>query len=116
MLADAQRIAAEDLGPQEKLGALLRSHVNLIIRYRQAVAIQLRDIGALTGDRAEQLQALRDDVQHIWQDILDDGHAAGVFRTADHVLTNSLLGMANQVAFWYREDGPHTTDEIADLL
>ena len=70
----------------------------------------------MTGDRAVELQDLRDRVQEVWQRVLDDGVAAGLFTTADHVITNSLLGMVNMVAFWYRPDGPHNPDEIADML
>jgi hypothetical protein len=70
----------------------------------------------LSGERAVQLQELRDRVQGVWQQVLDDGYAAGQFTTADHVITNSLLGMVNMVAYWYRTDGPHTLEEVADLL
>ena len=48
--------------------------------------------------------------------MLDDGHAQGQFASSDHIVTNSLLSMANMVAFWYRPDGPKTLEEIADVL
>ncbi|MFC9898309.1 TetR family transcriptional regulator [Nocardia sp. NPDC127579] len=116
MRADAEAIAASGHDPITKLHKLIHSYVGLIIVHRREVAIQLRDITALTGERAEQLQDLRDDVQDCWQRVLDEGHAAGLLRTADHVITNSLLSMLNSVTVWYRPDGNHSPGEIADLL
>jgi TetR/AcrR family transcriptional regulator, cholesterol catabolism regulator len=116
LLQEAEQIASTSDDPQTKLHELIRSHVTLIIQYRREVSIQLRDGGAMTGERAVELQDLRDRVQEVWQRVLDDGVAARLFSTADHVITNSLLGMVNMVAFWYRPDGPHKPDEIADML
>ncbi|WP_194818443.1 TetR/AcrR family transcriptional regulator [Nocardia sp. XZ_19_385] len=116
MREDAERIAASGHDPIAKLHRLIHSYVGLIIAHRREVAIQLRDVTALTGERAVQLQDLRDDVQDCWQRVIDDGHAAGLLRTADHVITNSLLGMLNMVTVWYRPDGNHSPGEIADLL
>jgi AcrR family transcriptional regulator len=116
MLIDAQRIADNDDDPIAKLRSLIHSHVDLIVRHRREVAIQLRDVTALTGDRGTELQDLRDQVQQCWQRVIDAGHATGVLRTDDHVVTNSMLGMLNMVTFWYRPHGEHSPEEIADIL
>ncbi|PXX58416.1 TetR family transcriptional regulator [Nocardia tenerifensis] len=116
MLVDAERIAASADDPVTKLRKLIHSHVGLIIDHRREVAIQLRDVTALTGERGAQLQELRDRVQHCWQRVIDAGHADGSLRTDDHVITNSVLGMLNMVTFWYRPHGGRTPAEIADLL
>ncbi|WP_069160933.1 TetR/AcrR family transcriptional regulator [Nocardia altamirensis] len=116
ILVDAERIVAADDDPITKLRSLIHSYVGLIIEHRREVAIQLRDVTALTGERGAQLQELRDQVQHRWQRVIDDGHAAGLLRTDDHVITNSVLGMLNSVTLWYRPHGEHSPAEIADLL
>ncbi|WP_225730158.1 MULTISPECIES: TetR/AcrR family transcriptional regulator [unclassified Nocardia] len=116
MLADAERIEGTADDPVTKLRKLIHSHVGLIIRYRREVVIQLRDGGALTGARAAQLQVLRDEVQRCWQRVIDAGHAAGLLRTGEHVVTNSVLGMLNAVTYWYRPHGGRTPDEIAAIL
>ncbi|MFD6162168.1 TetR/AcrR family transcriptional regulator [Nocardia sp. NPDC060256] len=116
MLVDAERIVAGTDDPISKLRKLIHSHVGLIIDHRREVAIQLRDVTALSGERGAQLQELRDRVQHCWQRVLDTGHAAGLLRTNDHVVTNSVLGMLNMVTFWYRPHGGHSPAEIADIL
>ncbi|MFB8276024.1 TetR/AcrR family transcriptional regulator [Nocardia colli] len=116
MLVDAERITAGPDDPITKLRKLIHSHVGLIIDHRREVAIQLRDVTALSGERGAQLQELRDRVQHCWQRTIDAGHAAGMLRTDDHVVTNSVLGMLNMVTFWYRPHGGHSPAEIADIL
>ncbi|WP_107656393.1 TetR/AcrR family transcriptional regulator [Nocardia suismassiliense] len=116
MLVDAERITASADDPITKLRKLIHSHVGLIIDHRREVAIQLRDVTALSGERGAQLQELRDRVQHCWQRTIDAGHAASLLRTDDHVVTNSVLGMLNMVTFWYRPHGEHSPAEIADIL
>ncbi|GAA5091832.1 TetR/AcrR family transcriptional regulator [Nocardia iowensis] len=116
MLIDAERIAASTDDPITKLRKLIHSHVGLIIDHRREVAIQLRDVTALSGERGAELQELRDRVQHCWQRVIDAGHAAGLLRTDDHVVTNSVLGMLNMVTFWYRPHGGRSPAEIADIL
>lgn len=116
VLEAAEAVAARDEQPEVLLRSLIQSHVVLIVRFQREVAIQMRDWSALTGERAAELQELRDRVQRVWQRILDDGCRAGQFASADHVVTNSLLGMVNTVALWYRPDGPHTLDDIANML
>ncbi|MGW4328081.1 TetR/AcrR family transcriptional regulator [Nocardia sp. NPDC004573] len=116
MLTEAEAIADGSDDPVIKLRKMIHSHIRLIIRHQREVAIQLRDVGALTGERAAQLQELRDRVQHCWQRVIDAGHAEGLLRTDDHVVTNSMLGMVNMVSFWYRPHGDRSPGEIADIL
>lgn len=116
LLADAERIVDAGADPVATLRLLVRSHVELIVTHRRAVAVHLRDADALTGARAAELQQLRDRLQQLWQEVIDAGYAAGRLRTADHIVTNGLLGMLNSLGFWYRERGAHSPAEIADIL
>ncbi|MFD4433474.1 TetR/AcrR family transcriptional regulator [Nocardia sp. NPDC058497] len=116
LLDDAERIIAAGADPVQTLRLLIRSHVELIVTHRRAVAVHLRDGEALTGQRATELQQLRDRLQRCWQDVIDAGFATGQLRTADHVVTNGLLGMLNSLGFWYRERGAHSPTEIAEIL
>ncbi|MCM6772218.1 TetR/AcrR family transcriptional regulator [Nocardia sp. CDC159] len=116
MDAEASEIESSDDDPVTKLRRLIHSHIRLIIEHRLEVAIQLRDVSALTGERAADLQELRDQVQQRWQRVIDAGHAEGLLRTSDHVITNGILGMLNSVTLWYRPRGGHGPDAIADLL
>lgn len=116
MLVDARRISRSSDDPIGKLRKLIHSHVGLIIEHRREVAIQLRDVTALTGERGAELQEMRDQVQACWQGVIDAGCADGLLRINDHVVTNSVLGMLNMVTFWYHPQGDHSPGEIADIL
>jgi AcrR family transcriptional regulator len=113
-LAGEERIAAADLDPEQKFRALLRHHIRTATTRRHEARIYIADASALNDEHAAQLQRLRARVEQIWIDILEEGVAAGVFRTADHVVVNGLLGLANTVFLWYRPDGPRDPDQIAD--
>ncbi|WP_239001736.1 MULTISPECIES: TetR/AcrR family transcriptional regulator [unclassified Mycobacteroides] len=119
MLTEAVHIAGMNTDPARRLRTLIGSYVILIVKHRKQVAIQVRDGSALTGERAAQLQELRDELQGCWQQVLDEGHQAGVFGTADHVVTNAILGMLNMVSVWYRADGKSPAQiakRIADMV
>ncbi|MEV6066997.1 TetR/AcrR family transcriptional regulator [Nocardia sp. NPDC052001] len=116
MLDAAVAIADGPDDPVTKLRNLIRTHVRLIVEHRHEVTIALRDAGALTGERAADLQILRDGIQRAWQRVVDDGYAAGLLRTNDHVITKSVVAMLNMVSAWYRDDGEYTPDQIADIL
>ncbi|MBU3061903.1 TetR/AcrR family transcriptional regulator [Nocardia sp. NEAU-G5] len=116
ILDDGERVADSGDDPITQLRNLIQGYVELIVERRREVAIQLRDGSALTGERANELQELRDRVQRCWQRVIDAGCAAGALRTADHVVTNSLLGMLNTVTLWYRPHGERSPAEIADIL
>ncbi|WP_280250624.1 TetR/AcrR family transcriptional regulator, partial [Nocardia abscessus] len=66
MLADAEQIADGPGDPITKLRELIHSHVRLIIRHQREVAIQLRDVRALTRPRAAQQKDHRRRGQHGW--------------------------------------------------
>jgi TetR/AcrR family transcriptional regulator, cholesterol catabolism regulator len=109
-------IAASDLSPDAKLAELIRHHVSIMIGKRDEVGIFMREAQHLTGGRAADLQRLRDEVDAIWRDTITEGVRSGVFRAADRVEINALLGMANTVALWYRPDGPLPPERIAERI
>lgn len=113
--AAAEAIAADPATPPvEKLTRLIHAHVRIIATQQEQVAIWIRDGNALGDARRAELQARRDRVEDAWRRIVEEGAAAGVFRTADHVTVNGLLGMVNMVYLWFRPDGPQTPEAIAD--
>ncbi|MFH5208600.1 TetR/AcrR family transcriptional regulator [Antrihabitans sp. NCIMB 15449] len=116
LLVEAEAIVAAGNEPTLTLGNLIRSHVTRIVEHSREVRIQLRDGTSLDDTHAAELQELRDRVQQCWQQVLDQGYADGAFASADHVITNSLLGTVNMVSFWYRPNGGRTPDEIGDVL
>jgi len=75
--------------------------------------IELRSLSLPNQDR---VVALRDAYGRIIQDTIDACQQQGVLdRAADaHLLSLLLLNMLNWSIFWYRPDGAHTPQQIAD--
>jgi TetR/AcrR family transcriptional regulator, cholesterol catabolism regulator len=115
-LAWMAKLDHEPLPVDARLRAMIRNHVLNIIDHHREVAINLRDGDALTGDAAKQRQLLRNRVQSVWQETIDEGHRIGVLVTADHVVVNGLLGMLNAVHFWYRPRDRDDPEQIARKL
>ena len=103
-----------DRPPAEKLRLLITHHVATIAERRDDVVIYLREQDKLTGQRADELQRLREEVESVWWRVLQEGMAAGVFRPVERVEVNGLLGLANSVFYWYRPSGPLEPEEIAE--
>ncbi|MFV0534959.1 MAG: TetR/AcrR family transcriptional regulator [Cumulibacter sp.] len=116
MLESTVKTVAEHDAPEERVRAMVHNHITQIIRYRRHVTIELRDRAALSKPHKEQLQAARDEVQRLWQQAIDDGAAAGVFRSNDRVITNALISMISMVSQWYKLSGEHSSDDVADIL
>lgn len=114
-LEGEERIVAMDIDAAQKLRLLLHHHVRTIAERRAEAAIYMRDASALSGERAAELQALRDRVEAIWVAVISEGKRDGLFQTADRVVINGLLGFANFVFLWYRPGGRYTPDQIADV-
>lgn len=113
-LAGEERIAALAVGHVEKLRLLARHHVQTIVDHSDEVSIVVRDLDALTPHRRDEIRALQDRVEAIWQGLVEDGVRDGAFRTADRVVVRGILSMLNMVFSWYKPGGDLDPDTVAD--
>lgn len=113
-LEGEERIAAMDIAPAEKLRLLLRHHVQTAVQRSAESTIYMRDVSVLSGERAKQLQTVRERVENLWAAVLREGEETGVFRHSDSVIVNGLLSFANFTFLWYRRRGRLSPEEVAD--
>lgn len=113
-LAHAEAVAESEREPIDKLRELVRGHVEIISAHRREVAIYVRDGNALQGDRAEELQRLRRDVETTWRKVISEGHQAGAFRTDDPITIAGILGMLNMIYLWKEPGHKHSTAKITE--
>jgi TetR/AcrR family transcriptional regulator, cholesterol catabolism regulator len=101
-------MAAFDVTPREALQArILMSHQDLLVGQRPS------DREEAERQRARELVR---EIEHEWAELIRDGISAGAFERRDElVMSRLLLGTVNSVWRWYRPDGAHTLDEIAEL-
>ncbi|WP_134322058.1 TetR/AcrR family transcriptional regulator [Cumulibacter soli] len=116
VLEVAEEVAASDAPPTEKLTTLIVRQTELIVGSAKQMSIEMRDRSALSDERRAELQKIRERIQAVWQEILDEGHAIGEFASADAVVTNTIITTCNSVAHWYRKSGKYSPSEVADRV
>jgi len=109
-----QLLEDHDLSAREKLQRLARKHMRNVAERRVEMRVTLREIDSLTGKRRAQMQALRDRVEQVWEQVVDEGRKSGEFDGIDPLFVKVVLGALNYSVLWYRSDGTLSPDEIAD--
>jgi AcrR family transcriptional regulator len=114
LLAAAKVAIGPVTGPEERLCALIQLHVlTRAIRPAEARVVD-GEMRSLSVEHQAEIVKLRDDYEQLWQDVIDDGCASGLFRPAHPgVARLALLEMCNGVANWYAPNGPLTLEELA---
>lgn len=100
-LARGRAVAAGDLPPIEKMRRLTLEHLSAVAARRAEVTVVMREMHALTGERADRLRALRDEHQSLFKKVLQEGVDLGVFRKADSVSVLGILGALNWTYVWF---------------
>jgi len=107
------RVIADEGSPAVRLEAAIRNHIETVLRDRSVIAVLLGGNFDLTEKTLEGRRAYT----RRFQDLVEEGIAAGVVRDADpKVLTYAILGLCNSVARWYRSDGRLPADQVRDVF
>jgi AcrR family transcriptional regulator len=114
MVAFGEQLLASDITPLEKFRRLSRRLMRTIADNLPELTVFFREVGTLKDERGDHLLALRSRFEEIWIEILEEGRAAGVFRTADPIIVKGLLGLHNYSYLWLRPDGRLTPEDISD--
>lgn len=115
-LAGLRRLAARaealPLRADQKLWLLVAGHVALLNEETPGSLAHL-EVEALGEDRRPPIQEGRDEYERTFRRLIDEGVAAGLFRTADpKVAVLAILGAANWSVKWFRPGGGKSAREI----
>lgn len=100
--------------PTEKLRSMGRALMGNIGRNRYALTVCFREVDLMSPPFRERLVERRLAYQRQWEQVLEEGVAAGVFKSLDPVVAMGVLGMHNYSYLWLQADGRLTPEEIAD--
>jgi len=101
--------------PARRLVALVRVHVVTHARFPDGVVDN--EVRSLGPEARPRIIALRDQYQALWEGVLEDGLALGVFEMEEPRLTKlALIEMCNGVIHWYSPRGDAGLDRIADAF
>ncbi|MFN2281310.1 MAG: TetR/AcrR family transcriptional regulator [Anaerolineales bacterium] len=115
ILERLQAVVSEELAPQEKIRQAMRSYFSFLAENPSLSSVLLLEYRSLEPIYKQKHIPLRDQVDHIWQEILEEGNMKGEFNAPETgLISKALLGVLNWTITWYREDGPLTAEQIAD--
>ncbi len=98
-----------------ELSDMIRFHVMYHCDRREESFIGNSELRSLKGAALDEMIAMRDAVAGFFKDAVARGIAKGIFRTAQKPgeLARAILVMIMGVAIWFREDGPQTSEQVA---
>jgi len=101
-------------GPEERLVALVVTHVLTHGKNRLMARIMNHEWRALPKKQQLHIMKQRDEVSSLWDAVLTEGVAAGVFAFTDVNTTRmALIQMCSGVANWFSPAGPAPIEDLA---
>ncbi len=115
--ADAARgPLANAHSPLERLRALFYGHLTALHSGGDEQAVVIQEWRSLSVKARKRVVALRDEVETMWREALDEAAAAGLVSGDLGLLRLAMLGALNWTLQWYRHDGPLDVRGLADDL
>jgi len=112
-----EAVLAQSLSPDEKLRQAMVSYLQTIADNRNLAAVLLFELRSLDPELKARHASRREKFERLWRDLIIEGKQAGVFNSSDPSLTGrAILGVMNWTVTWYRNDGPRSAKEIANLF
>jgi AcrR family transcriptional regulator len=103
----------EDAG--ERLAALVRATVRFRAGYQLESSLTLSEWRGLSEEQLAEFRRRQFDGSRMFQQIVDDGLAQGVFRTPyPKDARRAVIAMCNAIAQWYRAGGEVGVEELAE--
>ncbi|WP_037570872.1 TetR/AcrR family transcriptional regulator [Phaeacidiphilus oryzae] len=100
--------------PGERLSAMVAATVRYRAERRVESQLLIAEWRHLSEERREAARKRQHDGTALFQEIIEDGVAQGVFRTPyPDDARRSVIAMCNAIAQWYRVEGELSVDELA---
>ena len=99
-----------------KMRAAVRNHIRFHLERQKETFIASSELRGLSEDHFSAVAAQRDEYERIFQNLICNGIAEGVFAHNDiKVLSYAILTLCTAGATWYRPDGRLSVSEIAAI-
>jgi AcrR family transcriptional regulator len=114
--ADAAAASTED--PIERLHALVKGHIGVILDHLDEAQTFLNEANALDGEQRRAVIDSRDQYEAVFRTTITDGVATGRLRPDVDPRTSAifLLSLLNAIDRWYRPDGELDRDGLARAI
>jgi AcrR family transcriptional regulator len=111
-----ERVQAAEGGPAEKLGALVRGHLEFYLNNRIKATVFFRELNVLSPDRRKALH----EVGHMYRvfiaRLITEGQKQGVVNVDldPPVAALAMVEMLNSISRWYDPKGPASREKIIE--
>jgi AcrR family transcriptional regulator len=111
-----ERVAGLDAPPLVKIAEFVRGYVLYTANNLPAAGVFYRDFQLLKGQKRRRVVAKRDIYDTFLRGLIDDGIRQGEMCPDTNVKVAALgiLGLMNSLYYWYRPEGEHRADDIAN--
>src|SRR3954452_4944624 len=117
LIDETLAVSSSSASPAEKVRELLHLTMRFIARNREGVTVFLAERHAVTGERWQALVVKRDLYERMVSQIVTEGRGSGEFADLPpELVAKALLGMANWAYTWFRQDGPMSADDVAEVF
>lgn len=116
MLHDLRQAGANKQSPRERLRALVATYVRCNARMHTTVHVATYEFGALDRRLQKAVVGIRQEVNRIFIDCLEEGRAMGEFRFQDvRLLRVAIMSLCISVSQWFSFKGPLTPEELGEV-
>ena len=113
----AERALADASGPEERLQAFIRHHVQFFATHMDEMKVLSHEAESLTGAPLEEVRKLKRAYVDLCEALLARlEEQNGGERVNRHVATYALFGMMNWIYTWYDPEGSVGALELADSI
>jgi AcrR family transcriptional regulator len=99
----------------EKLRRAMNAYLGTLTEYHDVAAVLILEHRSLEPEYQKRHIPQRDRFEKIWRDLILEGKNAGIF-TCEHpsLSARAVLGVLNWTVTWFRNDGPMSSEYIAN--
>lgn len=112
-----ESVQAQPLSADEKLRRAMVSYMQTIADNKNLAAVLLLEMRSIDPNLISHQASRREKFERLWSDLIVEGKRQGIFNNVDPSMTGrAILGVLNWTVTWYRQDGPRSANEIAELF
>ena len=112
-----ERILTEDIPAEDKLRAMIESHLTVSVSNLQTTTVLLREAFSLGEEQHDMIQSLTDRYLSLVTQILIEGQEYHQFQVTNPKVTAlAILGACNWVYRWYHASGELDAKAIAEVF
>ena len=117
LIEELSVVLESDLQPNQKLREAVLRYVRRLTEHADLAAVLLLEYRSLDPRQRRKHLNKRDHFEKIWRQILEQGVEAKIFQEMDvPVISFAILGVLNWMITWYRQDGPLSADQLAEVF